>query len=219
MTERDLQSVENQNVQASAERIKAFTDAVVAIAMTLLILPLMESVGELSREGGTAAEWVVANRGELLIFALSFVLIAAFWLSHHRLFERTHRVSPVLLMLNIAWMFTIVWLPVATATFGLVPSDVTQKVLYIGALFATSVIMAVIGVYTLRHPELHTTPEDRLRRGIIAETIAAVMFALAFLIAVVFPAVGYWSMVLLVLIGPVQALLQRFIPGTRPATG
>ena len=37
----------------SAERLKAFIDAVVAIAMTLLILPLMESVGEVADASGT----------------------------------------------------------------------------------------------------------------------------------------------------------------------
>ena len=217
MTEQDLQPVEGVSVLASAERIKAFTDAVVAIAMTLLILPLMESVGELAREGGTAGEWVAANRGELLIFVLSFVLIAAFWMSHHRLFERIHRVSGPLLILNIAWMFTIVWLPVATATFGLIPNDIVQKALYIGALFTTSVIMAVLGVYTLRHPELHSIPDHRLRSGILAEAIASVMFAAVFLVAVIFPGIGYWSMVLLVLIGPLHALLQRFVPRERDA--
>ena len=211
MGEHELRPSGTGNERASAERIKAFTDAVVAIAMTLLILPLMESVGELAREGGTAGEWVEANRGELLIFVLSFVLIAAFWMSHHRLFERIHRVSGPLLILNIAWMFTIVWLPVATATFGLTPNDLVQKTLYIGALFTTSVIMAVLGVYALHHPELHSIPEQRLRSGILAEAIASAMFAVAFVVAVVFPGIGYWSMVLLVLIGPLQALLQRFV--------
>ncbi|WP_232331412.1 hypothetical protein [Agromyces laixinhei] len=120
-------------------------------------------------------------------------------------------------------MFTIVWLPVATATFGLVPNDIVQKALYIGALFATSVIMAAIGMYTRRHPELHSIPERQLRRDIRAETIASVMFAVVFLVSVTFPGIGYWSMVLLVLIGPVHALLQRLDrrghAGTHTATG
>jgi uncharacterized membrane protein len=217
VAEQHPQPVESGTELASAERIKAFTDAVVAIAMTLLILPLMESVGEAAREAETASEWFTANQGELLIFTLSFVLIAAFWMSHHQLFERIHRVSGPLLILNIAWMFTIVWLPVATATFGLVPNDVVQKALYIGALFTTSVIMAGIGVYTLRHPELHSIPLPRLYRDILAESIAAVMFAIAFVVAVAFPGIGYWSMVLLVLIGPLHAVLQRFLVRARPA--
>ena len=54
--------------------------------MTLLILPLMESVG-MRRPGRLSSfEWLNAERRQLLSFALSFVLIANFWLTHHRLF-------------------------------------------------------------------------------------------------------------------------------------
>lgn len=68
-----------------------FTDAVVAIAMTLLILPLMESVGEASDAGDSAAEWLYAHDGQLLAFVLSFVIVAMFWRANHRLFEHIER--------------------------------------------------------------------------------------------------------------------------------
>lgn len=206
----DLRPAQGAKRHASAERTKAFTDAVVAIAMTLLILPLMESVVELSHDGGTATEWVQENTWELLVFVLSFGLIGAFWMSHHRLFERIHRVSGPLLVLNSAWMLTIVWLPVATATFGLVPVDAVQKVLYIGALFATSALLAVLGVYSLRHPELHDIPEENLRNGIVAELVATSTFAAILVIAIALPAVGYWAMALLVVMGPAQWLIRRY---------
>ena len=107
------------------------------------------------------------------------------------------------------------WVGEVTATFGLVPNDIVQKTLYVGALFSTSVIMAVLGLYVLRHPELHRIPPQRLRSGILAEVIASVVFAITFVVAVAFPAIGYWSMVLLVLVGPVHAVLDRSL--LRPA--
>ena len=66
------------------ERFKAFVDAVVAIAMTLLILPLMESVSEAASGKLSTAEFVIEHSGQLLSFGLSFVLIATFWMGHHR---------------------------------------------------------------------------------------------------------------------------------------
>ncbi|MFT4295801.1 MAG: TMEM175 family protein [Micropruina sp.] len=196
---------------ASAERLKAFTDAVVAIAMTLLILPLMESVSELAKKGGDAGDWVAENAAQLLSFALSFVLIAAFWLSHHRLFDRVRRVNGRLLVLTIVWMFTIVWLPVATAIVGQMHNDPVQKTLYIGSLFATSITMTGIGWYALRHPELHDMPAENLRSGILADAIATVLFAMAYLLTIAAPALGYYPMFLLVLTGPLHGWLRRYL--------
>ncbi len=196
---------------ASAERLKAFADAVVAIAMTLLILPLMESVSEVAGAGGDAAEWITENGDQLFSFALSFVLIGAFWMSHHRQFDRVHRVTGRLLMLTIAWMFTIVWLPVATAIVGLMEDDPVQKTLYIGSLFATSVMMTVLGWYTLRHPELHDMPAATLRSGILADAITSALFVVAYLLTMVFPGLGYLTMFLLALTGPLHRVLRRYL--------
>ncbi len=202
-----------QRILASAERLKAFTDAVVAIAMTLLILPLMESVGEAARAGETAGTWVIDHWAQLFSFALSFVLIAMFWLSHHRMFDRIRRVNGPLLILTIAWMFTIVWLPVATAIVGQMPDDIVQKSLYIGSLFVTSMLMAATGWYILRHPELHEIPEGSIRRGILAELIASALFAVAYVLAAFVPAVGWNAMFLLLLTGPLHRWLRRYARG------
>ena len=123
-----------------AERLVFFTDAVVAIAMTLLILPLLESVGDAAREGLDTISYLVENQGRLVAFALSFVIISVFWRSHDRLFELVERQDNVLLRLNVAWMFTIVWLPVATALVGSMPTDPLQLALYIGTMLATSLL-------------------------------------------------------------------------------
>ncbi len=69
----------------SAERMKFFTDAVVAIAMTLLILPLLENVAEAGKAGLDTAEFLRDHGDEAFAFVLSFVIIARFWVSHERL--------------------------------------------------------------------------------------------------------------------------------------
>ncbi|HOQ54587.1 MAG TPA: TMEM175 family protein, partial [Micropruina sp.] len=100
-----------------AERLVFFTDAVVAIAMTLLILPLMESIGDAPDEGDTL-HWLGAHRSQLVSFVLSFVIISVFWRAHHRLFEHVATVTQGLFVLDFCWMFTVVWLPIATALTG-----------------------------------------------------------------------------------------------------
>jgi len=192
-----------------AERLKAFADAVVAIAMTLLILPLMESVGDAADHELSTAEWLSTNAGQLLSFILSFVLIANFWLTHHRLFAGVHRVTNSLLWLTIAWMFTIVWLPIPTALIGQLPPDAGQEILYIGTLALTSLVMFFSRLYVLRHPALHDIPEDRLRNGLSADLVTLGLFLLALAVALVFPQVGYSAMFLLLLVAPLHRLIAH----------
>ena len=111
-------SDEDSEAPYSAGRAKAFIDAVVAIAMTLLILPLMDAATEGGVAGQTGASWLDDHSDQLFSFALSFVIIAMFWLNHHGLFARVQSISRVLLWLNMAWLLSIVWLPVATALSG-----------------------------------------------------------------------------------------------------
>lgn len=199
----------------SAERLKAFADAVVAIAMTLLILPLMESVGEAATEGQHAGEWLSQNTGPLLSFALSFVVIANFWMGHHRLFDRVEHVTNALVWLTIAWMFTIVWLPVATVMVGQMDNDAVQKLLYIGSMIVTALLTLGARIYIYRHPRLHVIPRERLRRGMIGDLSTIILFAAALGVAILFPVIGYSAMFLLFLTGPLIRLFDRILPGRR----
>jgi hypothetical protein len=94
------------------ERTIFFSDAVIAIALTLLALELPLP------EGATTGEvWrsFVQHLGrEYLSFVISFVVIGAFWLQHHRFFGRIDRMSTPLTMMNLASLFAIVLVPFAT---------------------------------------------------------------------------------------------------------
>ena len=122
----------------SAERMKFFTDGVVAIAITLLILPLLDSVSEAASKGIDTAEFLSSNGVQMFTFALSFVIIARFWVSHERLFEHVEKWTGWLMVLNIAWMFTVVVLPVVTAMVGSMETDNLQILLYVGTMLANS---------------------------------------------------------------------------------
>ena len=194
---------------SSPERLQAFTDAVVAIALTLLILPLMESVGELADHHGTTAQWFAEERYPLLGFVLSFVLISVFWVHHHRLFRNVRLVDSALLWLTIAWMFTIVWMPVATALSTQMKGDWAQPLVYIGTLFATSFLLLLARVYLRSHPHLHDLDEAATRSGIQAGTIVAALFLAALILALIVPDMGNLPLLLMVLSEPLQRLSRR----------
>ncbi|MGP0221959.1 TMEM175 family protein [Paenarthrobacter sp. NCHU4564] len=194
---------------SSPERLQAFTDAVVAIALTLLILPLMESVGELSDHHGTTAGWLVEERYPLLGFALSFLLIAVFWVHHHRLFSNVRKVDPGLLWLTIAWMLTIVWMPVATALSTQLQGDWAQPLVYIGTLFAASFLLLLARLYLRSHPDLHDLKDTAEVSGIRASAIVAGLFLVALVIAFAVPDLGNLPLLLMILSEPLQRLERR----------
>ena len=209
--EDDPQSVtiETSRPLLSAERLKAFEDAVVAIAMTLLILPLLEKVSDFADADRGALEYVQVEHKQLFSFALSFLIIAVFWMNHHRVFDRVEKATNALIWLQVGWMFTIVWLPVSTAMLGSLPDDAMQKLLYIGALLASSLLMLGTRLYLRRRPELHRIAPESLRRGLIAEIVMSCLFAISLVIAVLVPDIGYAAMFLLLLAGPAQAIIAR----------
>lgn len=200
------------------ERFKAFVDAVVAIAMTLLILPLMESVSDAASNKLSTAEFFDEHSGQLLSFGLSFVLIATFWMGHHRQYRDVEWITSPLLWINIAWMATIVWLPVPTAMIGQMDTDLLQPVVYIGTLILTQVTTLAGWVFLLRHPDFTTTPVETLRAGVIGDLAAIILFLVALAIAVFVQPYGYAGLLVLLLSGVVTKLLDR-VALRRPAAG
>jgi uncharacterized membrane protein len=197
-------------VSYAAERPKAFVDAVIAIALTLLILPLMESVGDVAAAGENTLSWFEDHRGQLVSFVLSFVLIAMFWMIHHQLFTGVHRVTSPLLWLLGAWMLTIVWLPVATAIAGhMADSDLLARGVYIGSLTCTAILMLVVRLYLRARPELHSIGRADFVAGISLDLSLVFLFLFALLLTIVFEALGYWALVVTVFSGLVQRLLVR----------
>lgn len=205
-----------KTVTAPVERLVFFSDAAVAIALTLLILPLMDGVGEAARAGLTTADYLAENLSGLGAFALSFALIARFWRAHHQLFAAVEREPRGLFWLNMAWLFAVVFLPVATATTGALPTDPAQLCLYQGTMIVISALMVAMSLLLKRHPETWADgaqiSSDRIRGSVVFTTLLVVSLALALTV----PHLGYWSLLMLFFARPLRWLLDRV--ARRPAS-
>lgn len=177
--------------------------------MTLLILPLMESVSEAASDNLTTGEFLDAHNGQLTSFVLSFVLIANSWIGHHRQYNDVEVITRPLLWINVAWMATIVWLPVPTAMLGQMESDPLQAVLYIGTLVLTQIATFAGRVYILRHPSYTHADPERIRMGALADVATAILFAIAMVIVIMVGSMGYFALFLLALTGILARLLNR----------
>lgn len=200
-----------------AERAKAFVDAVVAIAMTLLILPLMESVNEVASRGEGALPWLAGHTDQLFAFVLSFGIIAMFWMNHHRVFARVERVTIPLLWITMAWLLSIVWLPVVTAMVGQMPPHSRVLIaLYIGSMILTTLLSLGTRLYLRAHPATHVIDRLHLTAGIAVDIAMTTLFAAALVLAMIAPAVSYFALFLMLLTGPVQRLFARMLGRRHP---
>jgi uncharacterized membrane protein len=127
-----------------------FSDGVMAIAITLLILPLTEI--EPAR-GASVATVAIENLGALIGFAVSFAVIANYWSIHHAIFRPVRHHNSWLVLLNLLWLAAIVFLPFPTSLIegGL---DGGFATLYISNLLVISVLNLLIANYLVHHSEI-----------------------------------------------------------------
>jgi uncharacterized membrane protein len=95
----------------AVDRLTFFSDAVAAIAITLLAIDLPVPIG------GTVDQFwssIRRNDGHYAAFAISFLAIATAWAHHHDVFRYVMDMDSRLRTLNIAWLLTIILNPFAT---------------------------------------------------------------------------------------------------------
>ena len=180
------------------DRLLTFVDAVVAIAITLLVLPLADIAGEVG--AGTVSDLLSEHTAEIFGFLLSFLVIARLWLTHHEIVSGLVRQDRSIVNLMLAWALTIVFLPFPTALVAEAPDDAATKVLYMGTMAASSAVLAAIAWVIRRRPDARDT-ETAPDPSIAAASVVAFLAALTISVAV--PATSYWPLLLLLLAEPV----------------
>ena len=140
-----------------------FSDAVVAIAITLLVLPLVDIPGEL--RSSSVSAMFVEYQWSFFGFSLSLSVIARFWQAHHQLFEYLGDYSSRLLWVKTVWLLSIVALPFSTALLASrADGDDARAVkgVYLGTIVATSAVLAWMLLIIQRFPERRADRAARL---------------------------------------------------------
>jgi uncharacterized membrane protein len=139
----------------SSERIKAFSDGVLAIIITILVLDLRpphgDNLSDLARVGPT-----------FLAYVLSFVYVAIYWNNHHHLFYAVEKVNGAVLWANIHLLFWLSLLPFASAWASDTDFARIPVALYGGVLLAAALAYAVLVAALLREHDR----DSLLRRAI-----------------------------------------------------
>ena len=81
-------------------RLEAFSDGVLAIIITIMILELKQPVSDSLKD-------FLALGPTLLAYLISFLFISIYWVNHHLIFQRAQQINVKILWCNIAWLFVM----------------------------------------------------------------------------------------------------------------
>jgi uncharacterized membrane protein len=171
-------------------RVVAFSDAVIAIAITLLVLEIRPPRDSAHLLHGLGALWP-----SYLAYGLTFMLIGQVWANHHVLFDQMRTVDRVILFLNTVLLMDIAFFPFAAAVLAQAFRDGEGQrtaVVLQGATFELAAILFnAIWWYARRHRELLRGTDPAAGRSITRRFgLAPVWIASGTVLGLVLPVVG-----------------------------
>jgi uncharacterized membrane protein len=159
---------------STVERTVMLTDAVVAIAMTLLVLPLVEAVPEVDQDN--VGGFVGDHLSLFISFIVSFLVILLFWAAHQRLFRMVTEMTAGLRLLNATWLLLIAFLPFPTALVGRGPTTSTTPI-YIGTVLLLDVVSVCMTLATSKQVTDARARQYLRKRAIVAVAVSVVLLA------------------------------------------
>ena len=173
----------NSNSRLGLDRIISFSDAVIAVAVTLLVVQVQIP------ETVAADQLPQALRGLIPTFTsyvFSFYIVAVYWIEHHRMFKYIKRYDDGLIWLNLLLLMLIAVVPFAT---NLLDTHSGEQIV----VFIYAALIAVVGLLTTGM-WWYATHRHRLvdrdlcplviRRGIVVRLVAPVVLIVSIGIAI-----------------------------------
>jgi uncharacterized membrane protein len=182
--------------QRSVDRLINFSDAVVAVAVTVLVLPLLDIPGP---DAGQTVWTVIGDHAsELWTFLFTFYVVAVMWLAHNRILNAIGRYDPFIFWVNTTWLAAIVLLPWVSAMYGESSwGRSSVGLLYWGVMAAIALLGSLLGTHLRRHPALLSeqaatlSPRER-RRAALRGPVLGLYFLLIGVASIVTPTLAAW---------------------------
>jgi uncharacterized membrane protein len=163
-------------------RLEAFTDGVIAILITIMVLEL-----KVPHEGTASA--LLDTVPILLLYLLSFVFVAIYWNNHHHMFHLVHKVNGRILWANLHLLFWLSLVPFTTEWMGESGFEALPTAVYGVVMLACGVAWLVVqrSIIALQGPG------SKLAAAIgsdVKGTASAVLYSTAVPLAFVHPAIS-----------------------------
>jgi uncharacterized membrane protein len=160
-------------------RIVAFSDGVFSIAITLLVLGISVEPG-LPHQKLAHELW--EEREPLLAYAISFAVIARFWIVHHSFFSEVKAFDNRLIGLNMLYLGFLVLIPFSSQVLGEYGGQLPAVVVYSANLVAV-VLVGQWMAWDARHAGLAKTDAQTERESLVRALFIATVFLLSIVVA------------------------------------
>jgi uncharacterized membrane protein len=169
------------------DRLEAFSDGVIAVAITLLALDLViAGPGHGSLLSQLGAHWP-----SFLAYLISFFTIGIIWVNHHDLFKNIAGVDRTLLFLNLVLLLFVVFIPFATSTMAKYLTNDNQDAhlamaIYCVAFEGMALSFGAIFTWALGEGRLvKPIPREARRSAWLGFTVGAAVYLVAIAVAFV----------------------------------
>jgi uncharacterized membrane protein len=189
----------------SKSRLEAFSDGVLAIILTIMVL-------ELKVPHGNSFADLVPLVPVFLSYVLSFLYVGIYWNNHHHMLHTVHRVTGPILWANLHLLFWLSLVPVTTGWMGENSFSPAPSALY-GAVL----LMAAIAYFVLQQTIIHSQGEDSLLKRAVGDDwkgkMSVVLYAAALPLAFMseLAAQGIYLFIALVWLLP-DRRIERILP-------
>jgi len=190
------------------DRVLFFSDAVFAIAITLLVVDIR--VPDIVTN---TAQELSAAKGRIISFAISFLVIGLFWMGHHRMFRYITALDRRLIFINLLFLGTIAFLPYPTALLFAGGTRQTAGPVFYAACVALAGLMELAVWLYATHAKglVPASVSPALRRYELGQLLPTpVVFLLSIPVAFIAPGVAPFTWILLV---PIARILPRVMRG------
>jgi uncharacterized membrane protein len=194
-----IKHVEDSHVNLSPARLEAFSDAVLAIVITISVLAIRIP-------SAPTFESILAVLPVLIVYAISFHMIGTYWNNHHHLLRAAKHISSGVMWSNLYLLFWLSIIPITTAWLGENYLDHLPVALYAFVLLMAALAYTLLQWQVLEHNENKEMVRQELKRR--PKGIASlVCYTLAVLTAFYYPVISYGFIAIV--------SLMWFIPDTR----
>ena len=162
-------------------RLETFSDGVIAIIITIMVLELKVPHGE-------SAETLNPLLPVFLSYVLSFIYLAIYWNNHHHMLHTLHRVSGPILWANLHLLF---WLSLIPFTTGWMGENHFAELPT--ALYGFVLLMAAVAYFILQTTIIAAQGEDSLLRRAIGNDWKGKLSPVFYLVAIVTAFASHWT--------------------------